>query len=81
MRFFDLGRGYNVAVSEQDIKDFNRGWPASELRGLRGVTFQFEKTGDLLDIWYRNGDSDRWDGPALLALSQDAQKYGESRFR
>ena len=43
MRLYDLGSAYNVAVSEDDIYRFNRRWPASELQGLRGVTFQFEK--------------------------------------
>lgn len=82
MRLFDLGEGFNVTVSEDDIDRFNDQWPASELRGLHGVTFQFDKrNGDLVDIWYKNGDSERWDGSALSALSQDAQKYGESRLK
>lgn len=81
MRFFDQGSHYSVVVTEMDIDRFNDSWPASELRGLRGVTFQFEKrNGDLVDIEYRNGDSEQWDGSALVALSEDAQKYGESRL-
>lgn len=81
MRFFDQGGHYSVVVTETDVDRFNDRWPASELRGLRGVTFQFEKrNGDLVDIEYHNGDSEQWDGSALLALSQDAQKYGETRF-
>lgn len=70
MKVKDLGSAYNVSVSEEEIKEFNRRWPVSELRGLRGVTFQFDKrNGDLIDIWYKNGSSDRWDGSAGVALS------------
>lgn len=68
-----------VAVSEDDINRFIGRWPCSGLRGLRGVTFVFEDNGDLVDIYYRNGKSDRWDGPALVALSEDAQRYLERR--
>jgi hypothetical protein len=75
MRAFDNGRV--VAVSEQDILDFCRKWPASGLRGLRGVRFEFDRNGDLVDVTYKNGTSDKWDGPALVALSQDAQAYGD----
>ena len=67
-------KGFKVSVSEAEIEEFNRHWPCSELRGLRGVTFEYDSKG-LCDIVYRNGDSERWDGPALLALSQDAEKY------
>jgi len=64
-----------VAVSEHDIQRFCNRWPASGLRGLKGVTFEFDRKGDLVDIHYANGNSERWDGPALSALSQDAQAY------
>jgi len=74
MRAFTNGR---VAVSEQDISDFIREWPASGLYGLRGVTFVYETNGDLVDIYYKNGDSEDWDGAALAALSEDAQEYME----
>jgi len=67
--------GGSVYVSERDVSEFTRSWPASGLRGLTGVTFTFDRNGDLVDIEYANGDSDRWDGPALVALSHDAQKY------
>lgn len=82
MRATDLGADFNVSVSEDDICRFRRGWPASGLGGLRGVTFQFEKrSGDLVDIWFKNGNAERWDGPALVALSEAAQRYGEQRLR
>ena len=76
-------RAYNngtvVAVSEADIRSFCSQWPSSGLRGLKGVTFVFEPNGDLVDIEYKNGTYDQWDGPALTALSEDAQEYGRSR--
>lgn len=72
MRAMGSGR---VAVSEGDIRDFASRWPCSGLRGLKGVTFEFDGNGDLVDVTYRNGESERWDGPALAALSQDAQEY------
>jgi hypothetical protein len=72
-------RGRRVSMSEQDIERFNQSWPASNLRGLRGVAFTFEASGDLVDVEYKNGNSDRWDGPEILALSHDAQKYADRR--
>lgn len=81
MRCFDLDSCFSVACSEADIAVFNSYWPCSELRGLRGVTFTFDKrNGDLIDIHYRNGNSDKWDGSACLALSSDAQDYGKKRL-
>lgn len=71
--------GASVSVSESDLSEFRRQWPASGLSGLRGVAFEFDSNGDLVDIRYRNGTSDHWDGPALVALSQDAQAFGTAR--
>ena len=69
-----------VAVSEEDIHAFASRWPCSGLDGLTGVTFAFAANGDLVDVWYRNGNGERWDGPALVALSHDAQAYLEKRL-
>lgn len=82
MRVYDNGAFYTVTVSESDIDAFARRWPGSGLRGLRGVAFQYAKKvdGDLVDVTYKNGDSERWDGAALVALSHDAQRYGESHL-
>lgn len=77
MRAFN--NGLVVAVNDVDIHDFNSSWPGSNLRGLDGVTFVFESNGDLVDMHFKNGDVEEWDGKALVALSQDAQAYGESR--
>lgn len=64
-------------MSELDIAAFISRWPCSGLSGLRWVSFTFASNGDLVDVGYANGSSDRWDGPALLALSHEAQAYLE----
>jgi len=79
MRASRIGSGCSVSASEQDVAGFCQSWPASNLRGLRGVTFEFARNGDLIDIKYRNGSSEDWDGPALVALSNDAQNYARCR--
>lgn len=76
MRFYDKGRWYGVSFNETEISDFRRQWPASGLHGLRSIYFEFDKrNGDLVDL-KANGkhDAGRFDGPALVALSEDAQK-------
>jgi hypothetical protein len=67
--------GNVVAVDEGSLREFADQWPASGLRGLRGVTFEYDTNG-LVDVRYRNGSSEDWDGPALAALSHDAEEYG-----
>lgn len=79
MRIEHVGSGCRVHLSVQDIANFCRNWPASNLRGLSGVNFEFARNGDLVDIEYRNGSSEDWDGPALVALSQDAQQHAKRR--
>jgi hypothetical protein len=69
--------GYTVELSEDDIDAFSSVWPCCKLVGLRGVTFSFDSKGDLVDVDYRNGSSDDWDGSELLALSQDAQEFAQ----
>lgn len=81
MKFFNQGSQFRVTVGEGYIDAFAREWPCSGLRGLQGVSFTFEKTsGELVDIHYRNGTSDRWNGDTLLKLSQEAQRYGKKRL-
>lgn len=76
MRAFDQGSLYRVTVSEEEVRDFARRWPCSGLQGR--VSFTFEKrSGDLVDVAHPGSE----DGPALLALSQDAQEYGRKQLR
>jgi YD repeat-containing protein len=67
-----MGPG-RVAVSAADVQAFADRWPCSGLRDLRGVTFEYDRAGNLVDITFRNGDIEQWDGSALTALSHDAQ--------
>jgi len=67
-----LGAYVRVTMTAQDVAAFKRRWPASGLPD-RAIWFEFErKNGDLVDI---SPGSERYDGPALAALSQDAQKF------
>jgi hypothetical protein len=79
VRAFIHLRGYSVAVNRRDLSAFIDRWPCSGLIGLLGVTFTFAPSGDVVDVAYRNGNADRWDGPALSALCDDAQAYAEGR--
>jgi hypothetical protein len=78
MRTYDNGSFYTVTCSEHDVRDFKSTWPCSGLP-TRSISFQFDKrNGDLVDI---RPDSQHFDGPALVALSQDAQAYGKKRLK
>lgn len=75
MRVKDNGCFFSVSVSEREVSEFKAKWPCSGLPE-RSIWFQFQKSnGDLVDL----SPSDI-DGEALLALSQDAQAYGEKRL-
>ncbi len=80
-RVRELGSAFNVRISGDGVNDFASRWPGSGLRGLRGVTFQFMKSnGDLADVFYDNGTPERWDGPALSALVDEAKAIGIARL-
>jgi hypothetical protein len=83
MKAFIHLRGYRVVVNSLDIYRFVNRWPCSGLEDLTAVTFEFDPGGDLVDVHYDydKGDAERFDGPALLALSEDAQTYAEKRPR
>lgn len=61
------------------ISRFKDAWPCHGLPDdLDSISFEFDSHGDLIDIEAQsdNGqplDSSDFDGPALVALSQDAQ--------
>lgn len=70
MKVEDHGSEFSVTVSAREVDEFNRRWPCSSLRGRQW--FRFDKRhGDLVD---RKG---RGDGGEAVALSHDAQAYGE----
>lgn len=80
-RVYDLRGFFNVAVSERGVAAFNRQNPGSNLRGLRGVTFQFDKkNGDLVDVFVKNGSMDDWDSSFLKSLSDDARDVATFRL-
>lgn len=65
------------------LDEFKRSWPCHGLPDmLHSISFEFASNGDLVDIeaYDDSGvlmDSAEFDGPALLALSQDAQALGD----
>jgi len=71
-----ISGSYKVRLDE--INTFKSQWPCHGLPdNLETITFDFD-CGDLVDIDARDDhgrwlDSAEFDGPALLALSQDAQ--------
>jgi hypothetical protein len=78
MRYYDNGSLYTVTVSEREVYDFASRWPCFGPR--RAMWFQFDKkSGDLIDM---GGDPNQdCDQSGVLALSKDAQHYGESRIK
>jgi len=65
---------YSVTVSAEQVRFFNSTYPCSPIPE-EDITFEFQGT-DLVDI-ISETPSEEFDGDALLALSQDAQKgYG-----
>lgn len=65
------GTFFRVRVSRKEVSDFRANWPCSRLPD-RAITFEFDaRNGDLVDV------TDGVDGDDALALSYDAQAYGE----
>jgi hypothetical protein len=70
-----------ILVSHGQIEKFKRTWPCSGIPELSGIYFEYASNGDLTGIdalSWEDGqytDSAEFDGPALLALSQDAYKH------
>ena len=73
-----------IKLNHNHIEAFKRQWPCHGLpSSLHTLQFEFEANGDLCDIIAkaRNGrhlDSSTFDGPALLALCDDAQHKMEN---
>ena len=70
MRVYGSGSQFTVTVSAREVEAFNSRWQCSSLVGAQSFTFD---RGDLVD---RNG---KGDGEEAVALSHDAQRYGEAR--
>ena len=71
---------YGKTIFHAQLESFKASWPCHGLPdSLWHVTFTFADNGDLVDITAkaRNGralDTAKFDGPALAALCQDAQR-------
>src|SRR4051812_7096437 len=63
--------GFSVVVTLWGVEAFNSTWPCSRLKP-RPTRFEFAGNGDLIDIVGKQPD-----GEELLALSHDAQEFGE----
>jgi hypothetical protein len=63
--------GNRVTFSKKYVEDFKRRWPASGLPS-KSLWFEMDHEGNLVDIG--PGDTEKFDGPALLALSEDAKE-------
>jgi hypothetical protein len=66
----------------ESIEAFKRSWPCSGIPALESISFDFDGS-DLVEIIAIDEDSEyidsaEFDGPALLALSQDAWKVIEA---
>lgn len=66
-----LQGGFSVVATADGVGMFNNSWPCSRLPE-RAVRFEYASNGDLVDIW-----PEMPDGEELLALSHDAQEFGE----
>lgn len=73
------GRHYTASIGLKELHRFKSSWPCHGFPdSLARVVFEFEPNGDLVDsnAYARNGkplDSSAFDGPALLALCNDAR--------
>lgn len=75
VKTYDNGAFYSVSFGEAEVADFRRQWPASGLSALRSIWAQYDRrNGDLVDLRCNGrGSCDRFDGPALKALTDDMQ--------
>lgn len=80
LRFYHKGgTAFGVTVGQPEVHEFKRQWPASGL-GSGPYYFEFDSRGNLVDVEGPGAQS--WaDGPALVALSEDAQEYGKCRMQ
>lgn len=60
-----------VIVSREEVENFNRSWPCSELRATRAYWFEFDANGDLVDTDVPEQD----DGSAASAMAEDCKAF------
>lgn len=73
----------SIVVPEHGVVAFMRSYPRSGLSG-KPIVFEFDRrNGDLVDLYELREDGTRGgdphDGPALLALSQDAARFAATQ--
>lgn len=81
MRAYLQGGAFVVEIDREEVDAFASTWPCSNLTTTSGKEFSFSvETGDLIDAWTvsrgRRYTTESDDGPALLALSEDACLFG-----
>lgn len=83
MKLYSQGAYFRVTVSENEVSDFGRKWPCSDLRHGDRASFTFETdTGDLVDMQVTHshaGPVER-DGADVAALADEAKQYGFGRI-
>jgi len=82
VRVYDNGAFFTVAITGDGVRNWARRWPAFGAKPASGFVFEFDKkNGDIIGSRTgKGGSTESYDGPGLLALSQDAQAYGEARL-
>jgi hypothetical protein len=77
MKAYNQGAYYRVACNQWDVRYFAQAWPWSGLR-CNPISFTFQTSnGDLVEHTAKEDE----DGPALLALSEDAMWYGAKQLK
>jgi hypothetical protein len=77
MKAYDNGAFFTVTCSERDVEGFARRWPC--FGNVKPYWFQFDKrNGDLVDTNHQDGETN---DHGILALCEDAKKYGIKRLR
>ena len=79
MRVHPYSHGFAVTVTSQEVAAFGRSWPCNGF-GYGSITFSFDNDGNLVDSNDAVHHPDA-NGGALVALSQDACRYGSIKLR
>lgn len=64
--------GFAVVVTAMGVNSFNASWPCSAIPDDIPIRFEYGSNGDLVEV------SSSCDGREMLALSEDAQTFGET---